>query len=431
MGIRILLLNVHSACNAGDNALTFVTVQQLKQVFPDCRFTLVVDDPSNQSMGEMTVGSIFTWLHGIGLDRRPHWSLVNLALLIPMTLIPALLYKLLKRKITIFTLSQLRPLLNAYLDSDLVVSVPGGFLYSSGSGIILILQAYSLAIAALAGKPVYLFPQSIGPFRHPWECLLIRGLFKLVRVVMVREAISIEQLKRCNISHPRFHLLPDIAFAFQGLSHTEGQKWLSAHGINTSEDQPLLGMTTLNWEALDSRFEGQEVYESALRNAAKFFIETYKGKVIFLPQVTGPYSNQDDRVPARRVVAKLEKSRSSILLVEEPLPPDLLKALFGCLDILIGTRMHSNIFAIGECIPVIAIGYQYKTRGIAQTVRLEDWVMDINSINSQSLIERLEALMTHRQEVKTQIQTRLPDILKKASQAGAIVAEDFSIWRGR
>ena len=42
--------------------------------------------------------------------------------------------------------------------------------------------------------------------------------------------------------------------------------------------------------------------------------------------------------------------------------------------------MHSNIFALSETVPVIAIGYLHKTRGIASMLGMDRWVLDIQTI---------------------------------------------------
>ncbi len=40
-------------------------------------------------------------------------------------------------------------------------------------------------------------------------------------------------------------------------------------------------------------------------------------------------------------ISRLSDISDSILLVEQQLPPELIKALYGHMDVLVGTRMHS------------------------------------------------------------------------------------------
>jgi colanic acid/amylovoran biosynthesis protein len=95
------------------------------------------------------------------------------------------------------------------------------------------------------------------------------------------------------------------------------------------------------------------------------------------------------------------------------------------MDVFIGTRMHSNIFALSQSVPVIAIAYQHKTWGIAHMLGIKSWVIDIRQISSQALRDRLAALWAKRDAVRNQVRQALPAILEQARQPGAIIAADY------
>ncbi|MGE5221224.1 MAG: polysaccharide pyruvyl transferase family protein [Omnitrophica WOR_2 bacterium] len=422
---KILLLNLHSSSNAGDAALTAVTIHQLKQHFPECCLTLAMDDPGSHSGEGRPVQSLNGWVRKTGTDGKSKWRFSRLLWLIPGSIFPILTYRLFGRGFYRLTPPGLRGLMQAYIQSDLAVSVPGGFLYSSGSGLTLLIALFTLWLARLAGKPFYIFPQSIGPFRRRWERRAVRRVLSLARVLMVREPVSLQELKACGISHPRTYLLPDMAFSYQGVPRKTAEEWLTSHGIDPSRDRPLLGMTLMNWGEQNPQFRLQSEYEDACASAARFFIQQYGGKVLLFSQVWGPFSSQDDRVPARRAAAKLPDLSASIRVVEDPLPPDLLISLFGLMDVFIGTRMHSNIFALSQGVPAIAIGYQHKTRGIAEMAGIAPWVIDIRTIDAPALIEKLKSLWTEREAVRKRLQQTVPALIRQASRPGSIAAEDY------
>ena len=93
--------------------------------------------------------------------------------------------------------------------------------------------------------------------------------------------------------------------------------------------------------------------------------------------------------------------------------------------------MHSNIFALSMGVPVIAIGYQYKTRGIMQMAGLEDWVTDIQKVTPELLTEKLNALMTHRHQLQQHLDQIIPMLVQQSRQAGARIAADFRTWTTR
>jgi colanic acid/amylovoran biosynthesis protein len=426
MNEKILVLNVHSSMNVGDAALLQSAIQQLAVNFPDATLTLSMNNPESYLGAERVLPSIFAWVHPICAQAGAGWKIARLICLLPASLLPVLCQRWTGRPRYWLTPVGLRAMVDAYLTADLVVSAPGGYLYSSAHSISLLIIIYSLALALLAGKPVYLLPQSIGPIQHRWEGHLLRWLLQRVRIVMVREPVSLQLLQACKLRNARIWLLPDMAFSLPAADANDGKAWLCAHGIDSGDGRPRLGMTMINWGAQDQGFDRQAAYEQACAAAARWFVEHTGGRVFFFPQVWGPTPDQDDRIPARRVAKQLSDLTEAILLVEKPLSIEQLKAVYGQMDVFIGTRMHSNIFTIGEAVPVIAIGYQHKTRGIAEMAGLNKWVMDIQQVDEKSLVRQLEALWSNREVCRQELRQVLPDLIHQAEQAGVMVAEDYA-----
>lgn len=426
MNENILVVNVHSSRNAGDAALSAMTSQLLRENFPGCQLTFVMDDPASHVGDEQVIGSIFTWLKTTQAGQTPTWRKSHLLWLLPAAIIPLATGRAGGRPFFGFTPAELRPLLRAYREADLVVSTAGGFLYHSGNGLTLAISLLKLGLAHAAGKPLYLFPQSIGPIASEWERWLLRWALRRARLVMVREPLSEQFLKEAGLWGTNCHLLPDLAFGFPSEPEERAQLWLKDHGVDLDGERPLLGVTMINWGAQNRRYCGQEAYEAAVEAAIRHFIEHHHGKVVLLPQVCGPAPSQDDRLPARRVMARMQDLSAAIVLAEEPLPSALLKAVFGQMDVFIGSRMHSNIFALSEGVPVIAIAYQPKTLGIMQMAGLGEWVLDIGAVNGKTLVNRLEALWAQREMTRENLWQSVRALRDNASAAGKLIASDYA-----
>ena len=426
MSQNIYLINIHSFANAGDAALTLATIQQLERNFPGCDVTLQVDDLENYQEAYHAVVSIYRWVRGSHVGGNPKWNKWNLIRLLPSTLIPVFTYRLIRRPCFWLTPVSLHPALKAYFDADLIVSKPGGFLYSSGLGVTLIIAIYVMALGIFSGKPVYLYPQSIGPLKYKWECFLIRWLAMKTRIFMVREKISLDQLEKCGVKQEQVRLIPDTAFDFQ--TGVDAGEWFQNHGFRTG-NVPLMGMTVIQWDAQNKDFSDQAKYELMMGALAREFILKYRGKVVIFTQVWGPSESQDDRPAAQRVAKLLADLQECILLLDEPLSPSLLKSLYAHMDLFTGTRMHSNIFALSQGIPVIAIGYYHKTQGIMRMLGLQDWVVEINHIEKNNLLFLLDQLWENRLALKESISIKVQELIQQARQAGNWVAEDFEKTR--
>jgi colanic acid/amylovoran biosynthesis protein len=296
-------------------------------------------------------------------------------------------------------------------------------------GLVFLISIYSMAYAIMARKPLYIFPQSIGPLHHGWERSLLKWLVSKARIFMLREEISYKLLSGIAGFSDHIQLLPDPAFACPTTSVEAANEWLAQHNIERSNRKPLLGITVVNWMAENPTFQHQEKYERAIAAAARMFIHRYQGKAIFFTQVWGPSSSQDDRIPTRRVVSGLEDVAMDVIHIQDIAPPPLLKSIYGCMDVFLGTRMHSNIFALSQGVPVLAIGYQPKTEGILRMLDLDHWMIPIHEVDESSLPEMLSSLFEQREFVSNTITNVLPAIIEEANQPGKIIAQDFQKFR--
>lgn len=420
---HILMINLHSSRNAGDAALTVVAVKQLKMAFPRATITLAMNDPASHTGDEPTVGSFMTWIKRVDGPVAPRWQWPGLLLaLILRSLVAAFTYRLLGTPYLLFLNAAKKDLLRAYFDADIVVSCAGNFLYSSGGiGIPLGVTLYTMAFAQFSKKPLYTMPQSIGPFLHRWERWWAKRIYSHAQLVLAREPISYRLIQTLGISSDRCFCIPDIAFALTAESADAGKQLLERYGIALGQ-QPLLGITVINWAAQNHRFESQSKYESAVAFAIRSFVERLKGTAIFFAQVTGPTDAEDDRVAARRVQQLLADLGDRVVIIDEVCSAGLLKSMYGLMDLFVGTRMHSNIFALSQQVPVVAIEYFHKTSGIMQLMELERWVVNIRSVEPEQLERVLENAWLERERTRNQLADKLPMIVNQTQQAGKLIA---------
>jgi colanic acid/amylovoran biosynthesis protein len=308
----------------------------------------------------------------------------------------------------------------------MIISAAGNFLYTSGTlGIPFLLSLFTVYYGQLARKPTYTLPQTLGPIRRRHERLLARLVLSRMRLVMLRDAISAEVWQAWKVPRAKAILIPDLAFAHPGRQHKrEALALLEAGGLE-DDSRPKLGVTLIHWGAQSRSFARQIEYEKAFQAMTRQFITSYGGQVIVFSQVRGPTESEDDIVPARRLLAGLEDCSDSIILMDRPVPPQVLRAAYGQMDLLVGTRLHSSIFALTEGVPVVAIGYQYKTRGIMRMLGLERWVLEIEQVSADTLSRLLRDAWSEREQTRSHLQRLLPRIREQASQAGAHIAADF------
>jgi colanic acid/amylovoran biosynthesis protein len=432
-----LLVNLHSSCNAGDDALTQEALRQLGEQFPGAAFTLAMNDPGSYDGQGQAVGSFIYWVKPIvageasARTQSPaRWRWRAFPGFMLQSLLALASYRLAGRPWAPFLSAERRALLDAYFGADMVVSTAGNFLYSSsGIGLPFLLSLFSIYYACLAGKPVYTLPQTLGPIHRKREEWLAKRVLARARLVLIRDPISAEVWKDWGVRGPEWELLPDLAFAGSGYvvgaERQQAIDLLAEYGLCDEGHRPWLGVTLIRWGAQNRSFDRQSPYERAVEAAIRAFVASHGGRVAIFAQVQGPTAAEDDLIPARRVVSRLGDLGDAVVLIDRRVPPRVLKAAYGQMDLFLGTRLHSNIFALTEGVPVVAIGYQYKTRGIMRMLDLENWVMDIGNVDGEALADLLRRAWVYRERIREHLGGVLPHMRARASEAGGIIAADL------
>jgi colanic acid/amylovoran biosynthesis protein len=265
--------------------------------------------------------------------------------------------------------------------------------------------------------------QSIGPFRRRWEYRVARWLFERVRIVAVRDDRSSQTLIAAGLEEAQITMLPDAAFLYQGTGNP--LRLLDEITQAPSTQRPFIGVTVIDFAIQNRLFDRQDAYENALVTALNAFVTCHGGTVFLFPQVTGPSQAEDDRIPSRRVADSLSARCASVLLIDATWLPAELQTAYGQMDIFVGTRLHSNIFALTAGTPVIAIAYFYKTFGIMQMLGLSEWVLDIWTITDQELEQHLELLWQQRADLRRHLGLILPQLQQEARRACELIRTDF------
>jgi colanic acid/amylovoran biosynthesis protein len=286
-----------------------------------------------------------------------------------------------------------------------------------------LLSAMSVLLAHAFRKPFYVMPQSIGPLKRAWERWLIKKLYGKARIIFVRDNITLDLARNIGLPSQKIRYAPDLAFDYMAVE-LESNKLPNAFQLHDLE-YGAIGVTVIRKMTRTLLSEDIEHYYYAMAAALKRMIQQYNMHVYFFPQVTGPTSWEDDRIAAKRVIQLMEGVQQKISLIEEPLTPQVLKFLYGYMDIFIAGRLHSGIFALGRGVPTLFIGYLTKTRGVTDSIGMNEWVLDFKNLSEHDLYSKIEELWLNRVSVKEHLLQKLPIIVHLVRTVGREIANDF------
>lgn len=419
--VRILIVNVHSAENAGDLALLQTTIALLRRVFSDASFRVSSNYPDEQVVKDVADRVVASpWkLAGGGTQRKTRYLVLNLlfgwfAALTGLYRLPVGPWK------------SWRPLYDAYLDADLVVAVSGNQFFSSGRyGWPLLAIALSVKLAEIFKIPAYIMPQSIGPLRSRWERWLLRYSYAKARKIFIRDLQSMRLVQDVQLPPTRVKFTPDPAFTLDPASQAEALSILQKYGYHP--EIPSMGVTVI--ASMPSYLDPQKItnYYRSLAEGLSNFANHRGVHLFFFYQVIGPSSHEDDRIATREVIRLLRTDEEKIHLVPEILSPAQLKACYGVMDIFLASRLHSGIFSMSMGVPTIFVGYLSKTRGVLETLDLEQNLLELDVLSPEALLAKLDSLWLEKDLQKEALSEKTKGIVEQIHAAVSSIHEDFYI----
>lgn len=408
--MKILIDRIGPWSDKGMAAITLAMADALKNRFPDASIAFSGPIPQEIDLTKYSQYGIelrkgmFPLLHSITHRLNPCKIKPLKAIVLGTMLLTAmfrysmwlLLYKLAKLDIRLLV-KDASDVIKEYKEADWIIFSGGQRIMNISPGLISVL--YEIVFSKLLSKPVMLYAQSCGPFEPKYARWLINLVLNRVDLITTREEESTIWLKdKVSIKSPVF-TTADAAFGLPTLPK-EAAIALLRQNVNSSEGKTLVGITVVknfpDYKNPDSTFEK---YANAMAEAIDYIINKLDAHVILFPQVIY-VPGKDDRVASGELLEKITH-KSQVTMLTDDYAPEQLKAMYGCMDLFIGTRFHSCILAQSMSVPTIPIEYHgHKGRGIMKMLGLEQYVQDIRTITAPDLIAAVDRIWADREGVR-------------------------------
>jgi colanic acid/amylovoran biosynthesis protein len=426
-GPCVLIVNVHSTKNAGDAALLEMNIRQILTVWENARILISANYPEEKNLyrfpGVTVVPSVFSIVR-----KNRSSSVLKQILQLLVGVVRTVLLKIQIGKRKSHIQGGWDDFLTALQGADLVVAVSGNQFLSMGKyGWPFPITAFPIWAALFLKKPLYIMPQSIGPFKRGWERWIFRQLYSRARLVFLRDQVSLELAHKLHLNPERFMFSPDPAFALPGAIRQEAEQILSCYQYHA--DEPSIGITviTLMTRALDPKTIQQ--YYKDLLSGLLYLVQQTGAKVYIFNQVTGPTSMEDDRKAGSVLLDLLPEGQKNFIMVDEELSPAQLKACYGCMDLVIASRLHSGIFAMGAGVATLTIGYFTKTRGLMQSMGLDDWFIEIGKDSTDEIQKKLTSAWNNRDQLAGLIQKKANQYASEVFLVGDKIRKNYEQFR--
>lgn len=403
--VRILITNSH-ANNRGDEAAQRSMIASIRKLVPNAEFAVMTISPDGLDLQE-DVRKIRTFCA----------SKKTGPLIVLWTIFRSLGIRLPTLGLRPAVIEAIEVMANA----DVVISAPGGpyfgDIYASHE---IQEHLFHIGLSKILGKPVMVYGPSMGPFRSRWRNKVRKYVLNRVEIITLRDSISRDYLRELELSHPLVRVTGDSAFQDAvDLDTDKVQAVMSAEGIAAPGDdrsgrQFLVGVTPAGarWNFRESSDPQacQEQYNHTIAKAVDYLIATYGATVVFIPQL---YGTSDD-VPLIHSIVQLVERRDGVRILSSKWDSEVQQAIVAQMDLVVAGRYHPAIFALKGEVPTVCLAYEHKSVGVMRAVGLERFVIKVEDLSTELLIDRIDAAWDERQQTRDLLGGQVETIRKRA-----------------
>ena len=262
------------------------------------------------------------------------------------------------KKYGIKTVNRFNPfsVIREFRSAKLLLSGGGTLIQDATSTKSLLYYLGVIFLAKKMGLKVMLYANGMGPIRDK-NVKKVNKILNTADLITLRENVSLEEIKRCNITKPKVMVTADPAFNLSASTDDTAERILSEYAINP--DDKIVGVSVRSCRNLPDDFE--EKMASSLDDiAAMGYIP------VFIPMQL-----KADLSLSLAVAGKM-KYPSRVIDCEMPVS-DIL-ALIGRCSIVCGMRLHMLIFASVMNIPMAGIAYDPKIKGFMDYMNQKTYI---------------------------------------------------------
>lgn len=287
-----------------------------------------------------------------------------------------------------------KQMLSAYQDAAVVISAPGGPYFGDLYVNHEVVHWFYTWLAELHDKPLFLYQPSAGPFNNRVMAPIRRRGYRWFDQLTVRESISADNIETLTGRRP------DL-----------GSDSALHQRVDPVDVEPGLVTGTVR----DPGPERRQAHDDAVVDVMVELSETGR-RTMLLPQLHGP--RHRDRPYLESLASRARERGADATVGPDTMSSDDQRALVAASDLVLAGRYHPLVFAVSARVPALVIPYEHKAQGIAEAAGIADYIVSLDHVDSDVLLERLGTLLDDLDGVRQTLAANGPT-LEAAADATA------------
>ena len=389
--MRYILLTGGELFNKGAQAMTFTVITEIKKMFPNKEIILLSRKDYDRDKQEKEIYNfeIMPWNMAIKAYLLGGFSKI-------------IAFNRNKKKYNEFQhlFENFEEILR---QTFMIIDISGYSLSSQNNPKSCIPYMSNIMIAKKYNIPIWLFPQSFGPFDYVGGLkgvnkYLLRKYLKYPVKIFVRENHGLKALNKCtNNKLDNVVLMPDIVL--QSSSGYSADAIYNYFNVDIRAEVEGRSVAIIpNMQVVKRIGENQtlELYSNIISDLLD------KNRIVYILR----HSTEDLKIC--REIKSIYADNKNVKIIDEDYSCIELEQIMKSFDYIIASRYHSIVHAYKNKVPSIAIGWAVKYEELLNRFEQGHFNFDIrNKIDFEGIIEAIEIMDKRFEEEKLVIQKKL------------------------
>lgn len=284
--------------------------------------------------------------------------------------------------------------------------------------------------AQLLGKKTILYAVTPGPFFTAKDPDFLQSVFSGFSLVVVREKISIDNLKKWELNNNNIVYAPCPSFIFEPNS-LYSSRW--THEIKALSDKgiKICGMTFGGFNMPIGPYDmwprEEKQYDMFVKVISHMILDLKLHVVLFshtngfdLPPNFRLKNGRDFQILEKlyEIISNRPELCQHITLIDEPMLPSNLKKVISMFDMLFTGRVHASVASASQYIPTVFLEYDRrviysdKMLGFSSQFGMEEYVCSPE--NTEDVLKKVDLCFANRLSIRKALMKEIPIIQKKA-----------------
>ncbi len=297
-----------------------------------------------------------------------------------------------------------------------------------------------MQVAQLLGKKTILYAVTPGPFQKVRDFNLAKEVFENFSLVVIREKVSLENLKRWGLKTNHVMYAPCPSFLFEA-DYAYESKWTKMIDEVKKNNRAVIGMTFGGFNMPEGPYDmwprSRNQYEN-FREIVEHVINHLNGDIVLFSHTNGFDLPPNFKLKNGRdfdilnnfyeiVIDENPDLKKHIILISQPLLPKKLKAVISRFDMLITGRVHASVAATSQYVPTVFVEYDQrviysdKMSGFSEQMGLEEYVCAPGDLNE--FRNKVDRCFEERKMIHRDLCVRIPELQKAAKKVYEVIRD--------